>query len=99
MSNNIYGQKIVHCKSCHSNKIQLVGNLYYMVSAALFLTTFLLIWIPIIGWLAMPFTLISSIILLIIGIFNKRYRVKCSSCNNGFNISKKDYLALKQYFK
>lgn len=40
MSNNIYAQKIVHCKSCHSNKIQLVGNLYYMVSAALFLTTF-----------------------------------------------------------
>lgn len=93
------GQSIVECNSCGSNRITLVGNLFYIMGSIFFISIFFLLWIPIFGWIAIPIVILCSLISFIIGIFSKKYRVKCSACNNGFNISKEKYKHLKKIIK
>ena len=99
MQKNNNGQDFITCKSCGSNKITLVGNIYYIIASASFLSIFFLLWLPIIGWIAIPIVLIISIVSLIIGFASKKSRVKCAACNNCFNISKVNYKKLKNLLK
>lgn len=95
----VRGQKIVICNSCGSNKIKLVGNIYYMIGLICIAIIPGLIWIPILGWALIPVCLILSIVLLIIGSISKKSRVTCTECKNGFNISKEKYKRLKKLLK
>ena len=91
-------QDIINCRACGSNKIKLIGNIFYYYASIFFLLSCGLIWIPIIGWVLIPVALVCGLVSLIIGIFYNKYRVKCVECDNGFSVPKEKYLSLKKLF-
>lgn len=74
------------CPNCGSLAVQRTGM--FGLGIILFLVTGCLMWIPIIGWIGAPITLIGSIGCIIMAPFNKNVGCKCKSCKYAWSEKK-----------
>lgn len=95
-------EKKIECSVCNSKKLKVtsgVKSFAYMGGVCL-LATSCFLWIPFIGWVAVPLTLMLSVVCFALSLLcllvEKEYDVSCEDCGAKFKVNKKEY---KKYLK
>lgn len=82
-TNKMNNEKCPNCGSYATNKHGLG-----VLAASLLMTSGILMWIPILGWICLPFTLAGSLICGVLAPFSKSVGCTCNTCKYQWNIEK-----------
>ncbi|GGC84622.1 hypothetical protein [Enterococcus wangshanyuanii] len=96
------GQKVIVCKNCGSNAIQVTtsGANGCAFAGFGFILICVGIWIPFIGWfIVMPIGALMMISSFLFPLLQKRFSVNCQNCKHKFYIDKEEYEQYKESIK